>query len=99
MTPTATVCLMSRTAKRPSGGDSVNGNAHRLGRNHLDDGSVTRLDVLRRGFNGLARATVDLLEELAELAGNVGSVAVQDWSVTSTDLARVVQDDDLGVEA
>merc|ERR1712144_164148 len=54
-------------------------NAHRLGRNHLDDGSVTRLDVLGRGFNGLARATVDLLEELAELAGNVGSVAVQDW--------------------
>merc|ERR1712087_958152 len=74
-------------------------NADRLGRNHLDDGSVTRLDVLGRGFNGLARATVDLLEELAELAGNVGSVAVQDWSVTSTDLARVVQDDDLGVEA
>merc|ERR1712232_920242 len=74
-------------------------NAHRLGRNHLDDGSVTRLDVLGGGFNGLARATVDLLEELAELAGNVGSVAVQDWSVTSTDLARVVQDDDLGVEA
>lgn len=29
----------------------------------------------------------------------MGSVAVQDWSVTSTDLARVVQDDDLGVEA
>jgi hypothetical protein len=28
----------------------------------------------------------------------VGSVAIQDWSVTSTDLTRVVENDDLGVE-
>lgn len=28
MTPTATVCLMSRTAKRPSGGYSVNASTH-----------------------------------------------------------------------
>lgn len=28
----------------------------------------------------------------------MGSVAVQDWGVTSTDLARVVEDDDLGIE-
>lgn len=28
MTPTATVCLMSRTAKRPSGGKSVKASTH-----------------------------------------------------------------------
>jgi hypothetical protein len=49
-------------------------------------------------LNGLSGTAVDLLEELGELAGDVGSVAIEDWSVTSTDLARVVQDDDLGIE-
>jgi len=71
---------------------------HGLGRNHLDDGSVTRLDELGRHFSGLSSAAVDLLEELRELASNVGGVAVQNWSVSSTDLTRVVEDDDLGVE-
>ncbi|KAH9419682.1 hypothetical protein DERP_015403 [Dermatophagoides pteronyssinus] len=28
ITPTATVCLMSRTAKRPNGGNSVNDSTH-----------------------------------------------------------------------
>jgi hypothetical protein len=28
----------------------------------------------------------------------VSGVAIQDWSVSSTDLTRVVEDDDLGVE-
>lgn len=73
-------------------------NAHRLGGNHLDDGSVTRLDELGAGFDGLARTTIDLLEELGEFAGDVGGVAIEDRRVTSTDLAGVVEDDDLGVE-
>jgi len=73
-------------------------NAHRLGRNHLDNGGITGLDELGGGFNRLASSSVDLLEELGELAGDVGSVAVQDWSVAGTDLAWVVKDDDLGVE-
>ena len=46
----------------------------------------------------LAGTTVNLLQELSELAGDVGSVAIQDWSVSSTDLTGVVEDDDLGVE-
>jgi hypothetical protein len=73
-------------------------NAHGLGRNHLDDGGVTRLDELGGGLSRLSGTAVDLLEELGELASNVGGVAVEHWGVTSTDLTRVVEDDDLGVE-
>jgi len=84
------------TAKRRILGECLN--AHGLGRNHLDDGSITRLDELGRSFDRLASTTVNLLQELGELAGNVGGVAVEDWCVTSTDLTRVVEDNDLGVE-
>jgi hypothetical protein len=73
-------------------------NAHGLAGNHLDDSGITRLDELGVVLNRLAGTTVDLLEELGELAGDVSSVAVQDWSVASTDLTGVVEDDDLGVE-
>ena len=73
-------------------------NAHGLGGNHLDDGSVTRLDELGAVLNRLSGTAVNLLEELGELASNVGSVAVEDWGVTGTNLTRVVQDNDLGVE-
>lgn len=72
--------------------------AHGLGGNHLDDGSITRLDELGGSLHRLASSAIDLLDELGELASNVGSVAIQDRSVTSTDLAGVVKDDDLGVE-
>ena len=73
-------------------------NTHGLGGNHLDNGGVTRLDELGGGLNGLAGTAVNLLNKLGELAGDVGSVAVEDGCVTSTDLTGVVQDDDLGVE-
>lgn len=73
-------------------------NAHGLGGNHLGDSGITRLDELGVGFNGFTGTAVNLLEELSELASNVSSVAVEDWGVTSTDLAGVVEDDDLGVE-
>ena len=73
-------------------------NAHRLARDKLDDGGITRLDELRRRFHGLTCPSINLLEELGELAGNVGSVTIKDGSVTGTDLTRVVKDDDLGVE-
>jgi len=77
-------------------GESLN--THGLGWHHLDDGSVTRLDELGLVFDGLSGTTVNLLEELRELASNVGSVAVEDWGVSGTDLTWVVEDDDLGVE-
>jgi hypothetical protein len=77
-------------------GESLN--THGLGGNHLDNGGVTGLDELGAVLNRLTGTAVNLLKELLELASNVGSVAVQDGCVTGTDLARVVEDDDLGVE-
>lgn len=73
-------------------------NTHRLGWNHLHDGSITRLDELRGSLNGLSGTTINLFQDLRELASNVGSVAVKNWSVTSTNLTGVVEDNDLGVE-
>jgi hypothetical protein len=46
----------------------------------------------------LSASTINLLNQLSELAGNVGSVAIQNGSITRADLTRVVEDDDLGVE-
>jgi hypothetical protein len=77
---------------------SVSFNAHRLGRNHLDDSRVTRLDELGVVFELLTGTTIDLLNELSELAGNVSSVAIEDGSVSSTDLTGVVKNDDLSGE-
>jgi hypothetical protein len=73
-------------------------NTHWLGWNHLDNGGITGLDELRRVFDLLTGTSVNLLNELLKLASNVSSVAVQNWSVTSRDLTRVVEDDDLSVE-
>jgi len=60
--------------------------------------AVTYLDELGVIFHRLSGTAVDLLEELRELAGNVGGVAVENWGVTSTNLTRVVEDNDLSVE-
>jgi len=73
-------------------------NAHWLRWNHLNDGSITRLDELGVAFDSLASTTINLLKKLGELAGNVGSVAIKDWSITGTNLARVVKDNNLSVE-
>ena len=71
---------------------------HGLGGNKLDDGGVTRLQELGGGLHDLTGSSVDLLDKLTELAGNMGGVAIEDGCVSGTDLTRVVQDDDLGVE-
>jgi len=84
------------TTKRRVGGESLN--AHWLGWNHLHNSSITRLDELGRVFDRLSSTTINLLKELRELAGNVSGMAVKDWSIAGTDLARVVENDDLGVE-
>ena len=68
---------------------------HRLGWGQLDDGSITRLDGLGVVLKLLATTTIDLLLELVEFAGNVSSVAIQHWCVSSMDLSWMVQDDDL----
>lgn len=84
------------SAQRRVVGESLN--THGLGGNHLDDGGVTRLDELGGGLSGLSGTSVNLLLDLGELARNVGSVAIENGGVTSTDLARVVEDNDLGGE-
>ena len=71
---------------------------HRLRWYHLDDGSITRLDELRSIFNALTRTPIDFLQELGEFASNVGGVAVEDWRIACADLARVIKNDDLGIE-
>jgi hypothetical protein len=71
---------------------------HRLAGDKLDNGSITRLNELRAVFKRFASSAINLLLKLSELARNVSSVAIEDGSVTSTDLTRVVEDDDLGIK-
>ena len=85
-----------KTSQRRVIGESLD--THWLGGNHLDNGGITGLDELWRIFDGFTSTTVNLLQKLREFAGNVGSVAVEHWSVAGTDLAGVVEDNDLGVE-
>ena len=50
-----------------------------LGWDHVDDGGITRLDLLGEVLHFLARSAIDLLDQFLELASNVGGVAIQDW--------------------
>lgn len=71
---------------------------HGFGGDELSNASITRLDEFRGSFNGLSTPTIDLLDELGELAGDVGSMAIEDGGVTGTNLTWVVEDDDLSVK-
>jgi hypothetical protein len=73
-------------------------NTHGLGGDELDNASITGLDELGRLLKSLARTTIDLFDQLGELAGNVGSVTIKNGGVASTNLTGVVQNDDLSVE-
>lgn len=55
-------------------------------------------DELGSGLYRFTGTAVDLLKEFCELASNVGSVAVKNWSVTISDLTGVVHQDDLSIE-
>jgi hypothetical protein len=72
--------------------------AHGLGGDHANNGGITRLDLLGEVLHLLAGTAIDFLQELLELAGNVGGVAIQNGRVAVSDLTGVVQDNDLGVE-
>jgi len=84
------------TTKRGVLSESLN--THGLGRNHLDDSSITGLDELGGVLSLLTSTTVNLLDQSVELASNMGGVAIKDGRVSSRDLTRVVEDNDLGVE-
>ena len=73
-------------------------NAHGLLGDHSNESSITRLDGLGLGFDDLTSSSVDLAFDFIELASDVSGVAIEDGSVTGTDLTRVVEDNDLGVE-
>jgi len=72
--------------------------AHGLGGGHEDDGGITGLDLLGEVLHLLTGSSIDLFLEFGELAGDVGSVAIEDWGVAVSDLTRVVHDDDLSGE-
>ena len=81
------------STKRLVVGESLD--AHGLGWDQSDHGGISGLHHLGGLFQNLTRSTIDLLLQLGELAGNVSGVAIQHWLVSSVDLSRVVQDDDL----
>lgn len=71
---------------------------HWLGWYHLNNGSITGLDKLRSLLDGFAGSAINLFKELIELASNVRSVAVEDRCITSVNLTRMGEDNDLSVE-
>ena len=73
-------------------------NAHWLGWLDLDDGTVRSLDELRVIFKDFTVSSVDLLLDDIKLASDVSGVAIQDWSVTVSDLTWVTEDDNLSIE-
>ena len=73
-------------------------NAHGLRGDELDDGGITRFDKLGRLLDRFTRSTIDLLQELRELARNVCGVAIEHGCVTGTNLTGVVENNDLCIE-
>ena len=73
-------------------------NDHGLHGLELDHSGVLGLDAGGGILHDLTGTLVDLGEDLAELAGNVGGVAIEDGRVSVLDLTGVVKDDNLSVE-
>ena len=46
----------------------------------------------------LAGTAINFLQKLSEFAGDVSGMAIQDWGISSTDLAGVVENNDLSIE-
>merc|ERR1719295_1360269 len=72
--------------------------AHGLGGRHFHDGGIAILHGFGESFQLLTGATIAFLQDLLELAGDVGSVAVHDRCVSVLDFSRVVENDDLSIE-
>merc|ERR1719393_499401 len=98
MTPTATVLRISRSETSERGVHGERFDAHRLGRLHFDNAGLSRLHKLGVVFELLTVTLVNKHKELVESTGDVSSVAIQDWRVTSHDLVGVVKDDNLSIE-
>jgi len=73
-------------------------NTHGLVGDKGNHGGITRLDELGFSFKNGTGSSVNLFLDFGELAGNMGSVAIEDWAVTSGDLTGMVEDDNLSEE-
>ena len=71
---------------------------HGLGWGHLDDGGITRLDGFWELLSDLTSSLVHLVFDFSELAGNMGGMAIKNWSVTVHDLTWMVHNDNLSLE-
>jgi len=73
-------------------------NTHWFLGNHSNECGITGLDELWLFFEDLTRSSVDLGFDFVEFAGDVSSVAIEDWSVTLLDLTWMVENDNLSEE-
>jgi len=73
-------------------------NAHGLVGDEGNHSAITRLDGLGFFFEDGTSSSVDLFLDFSELAGNMGSVAIEDGAVAVTDLTGMVEDDNLSIE-
>jgi hypothetical protein len=64
----------------------------------VNHSGITGLDEFGLIFGGLTGTFVNLAADLGEFAGDVASVAIEDWCVSVLDLTGVVHDNNLGVE-
>lgn len=70
-------------------------NTHWFARDHINDGSISRFQEFGAILQLLAGTTINLLFELSKFARNVSGMAIQHRGITSANLARVVQDNNL----
>lgn len=73
-------------------------NTHGFLWDHSNESGITGLDEFGFSFNNLTSSSVDLGFDFVELAGNMGSVAIEDWGVSLLDLTWMVEDDNLSEE-
>jgi hypothetical protein len=71
---------------------------HRFAWNKFDNTGITGLHELWIVLQGLATPTINLLDELSELTGDVGSMAIEDGCIASANLTGMVENDDLSIE-
>ena len=64
----------------------------------VDRGGITRLDELWEFFSDQTGQRVHFILNLGEFTGDMGSVAIEDWSVTVHDLTWMVHYDKLVLE-
>lgn len=69
--------------------------AHWFWWDHFNHSSFTWFQEFWCFFNGFTRSTIDFFEKFRKLASNVSCVTIEDWSIASTDLTRMIENNDL----